>query len=137
MAFIKVDGLGDTQEAKAAPEGEYDLRVIKVSEKEGTDKEGNEKTSLLVSLIIEDQDVDAPPFTHFLTYPYPGGAYNDMNMREIARFIKAFDIPSEDDGFDPDDFVGATGKCMVGQRTIEGGDYDGQVVNTLRLPRLD
>lgn len=128
MAFIKQTL--DAKEPEAAPEGEYDLRIVKWEEKET--KKGSPMIPCTIKIM--DRDVNAPLFTHWVLLiddkvPVEN---HDMYKLNLQRFLSAFNVPYEDGGFDTDDLQGAEGHCFVGQQE---GD-DGIVRNVLRLPRL-
>ena len=126
MAFIKVTL--DAKEPEAAPEGSYPLRIVKVEE-----KESSKGSDMIVATIrIEDASVNAPLFNHYVVLPGPKSTNPEFAKLQVQRFLEVFGIPHEDDGFDPDDFQGAEGECVV---TQQEGD-DGIIRNTLRLPRL-
>ena len=131
MAFIN-QNLGDAREAEAVPEGRYELRVVKVTERESA--KGNKMYQCM--LRIEDSDVKNPaPFNHFIMIagdqtPVETGELFALNN---ARFFQTFNIPYEDDGFDDEDLMGASGTCDVQQEL----DDNNIPRNSLRLPRLN
>jgi hypothetical protein len=125
MPFIK-ESLDDVGEAKPAPEGEYDLRILKATE--GESKKGHPMITCLIGFA---DGTDAPPFGHWIL-----GWTDELEdeeilrrKREVKRFCSVFDI-SED--FDVEDLKGETGNCFV---SVEEGD-DNVVRNRLKLPRL-
>lgn len=127
MGFISVP-LDDVQESLPAPEGEYDLKIIKAVE--GKSKSGTKMVTITIA--FDDSDAgDAPPFMHWLRDP---GDIEDEDQRRMAaleakRFAQVFDLS---DDWEADDLQGETGTCFVGQET---GD-DNVTRNRLRLPRL-
>lgn len=127
MGFISVP-LDDVQESLPAPEGEYDLKIIKAVE--GKSKSGTKMVTITIA--FDDSDAgDAPPFMHWLRDP---GDIEDEDQRrmtalEAKRFAQVFDLS---DDWEADDLQGETGTCFVGQET---GD-DNVTRNRLRLPRL-
>lgn len=129
MAFINAQ-LDDTKEPEAAPEGEYDLRIVRAERKES--KKGKMMTEVLIR--IEDADVNAPPLRQYLIDVTPDMPEDQQRMRklELKRFLQCFGIKLVDGGYDEEDLAGATGRCMVIQE--ENGEYGLQ--NRLRLPRL-
>ena len=130
MGFISLP-LEDVKEPEVVPDGNYDLRIIKAED--GRSKAGNDMTSIMIK-VEDDRYPDAQVIRHWLTYPDEDTPKDQRYLRllDIKRFLLAFGIPYEK-GFESEDLVGATGKCLVYQ---EEGD-DGNIYNRLRLPRLD
>jgi Protein of unknown function (DUF669) len=130
MAFVRIDLTG-TKESEVVPEGEYELRVVKVDDTES--KKGNPMT--VVTLRIEDSDCRNPSLvTHYITYPSEDLPDNLQYLRslEIKRLLTLFGVEYSSEGFDSEDLLGQTARGMLIQ---EEGD-DGVVRNKLRLPRL-
>lgn len=130
MAFIKQD-LGDVRESQPVPEGEYDLRIIKADRVES--KKGNMMTKVLIR--IDDPDYpNASPISHFLVDITKDTPEDQAQMRKLdqKRFLVAFDVPHDDNGYDSDDLPGAEARMLL---TRDEND-DGMVFNRLRLPRL-
>lgn len=129
MAFINAQLDQSVKEPEAAPEGEYDLRIIKANRKES--KSGNMMTEVVIS--VEDEKGVAPIYHYLIDVTKDTPAQQaDMRRLELKRFMQVFGIKHADDGYDDEDLPGATGRCML---TQEEGD-DGIVRNRLRLPRL-
>lgn len=125
MPFIR-ESLEDVTEAKAAPEGEYDLRILKAKQKES--KAGNDMIELMVAF---DDGTDAMPFFHYLL-SWDDGTPDEQvvnRKREIKRFCAAFDAPED---FEDSDLVGLTGKMFVKQED----STDGIPRNRMILPRI-
>lgn len=127
MPFVS-HAMNDVREPEAAPEDQYDLRIVKAERK--TSKKGRDM--IVATMVIQDSSVDAPPFQLYLLAPGPDDDDNQVRMRllEIKRFCSVFDLDPEN--FDEQDLVGQTGSCFVTQETGE----DNVVRNRLRLPRL-
>ena len=126
MPFIN-ESLDDVTEPKAAPEGEYELRIIKAVD--APSKKGAPMMTL--TFVFEDNDVKAPPFNHYLMGWNDETPEDQIEMRKIdvKRFCAAFDVPED---FEEGDLKGSTGTCWV---TQEEGD-DGVVRNRARFPKL-
>lgn len=126
MPFIR-ESLDDVTEAKAASEGEYDLRILKAKQKES--KKGNDMIELLIAF---DDGTDAQPFFHYLL-GWDSDTPEDQVLnrkREIKRFCAAFDAPED---FEASDLAGCTaGKIFVKQEESD----DGVVRNRMVLPRI-
>jgi len=133
MAFIKV--ALDAQEPTVAPDGEYDLRIVKAEEKKsGTSAKIPGEPYVSVMIIIEEPGVDYQPFWHTLMVPTQKTDAENVNRYKlnIQRFLACFGISGDADGFDPDDFPGSTGRANL----VQGEDQNGETKNELRLPRL-
>lgn len=125
MGFI-TESLEDVHEPIAAPEGDYDVRIIKAERKES--KKGRD----MIALLLKIDGYDAQPFNHFLlSWNSMDDDEDQIRMRklEIKRFVAAFDLP---DDFDAEDCVGQTASVYL---TQEVGDDD-VVRNRMRLPRI-
>jgi hypothetical protein len=128
MAFKKID-LSKFKEPQHVPEGEYDLRVVKVNDTET--KKGEPMTVL--TMRIEDAEIpNAAPVMEYITYPN-GGDYDEMRGLAIKRLCVAFDVGFDEGGFDAQDFLGKTGRVML---TLDDSADDGVIRNKMRLPRL-
>lgn len=133
MPFIKM--ALDAKEPVVAPEAEYDLRIFKVEEKKTGDKSKIPgEPMLLVMLNIEEPGASYAPIFHniMLVTSKTPEEHHQLYKLGVQRFLSCFNIAGEADGFDTDDFVGATGRCLVVQAEGEQGPR-----NELRLPRLD
>lgn len=127
MGFISTP-LDDVQEQNPAPEGEYDLKIIKATL--GKSKNGVPMVTVLIA--FDDTEAgDAPPFMHWLRDPgsIDDEEDKDREARNVKRFMQVFDLQ---DDWEADDLTGETGTCFVQQET---GD-DNVTRNRLRLPRL-
>lgn len=125
MPFI-TESLDDVYEPKAAPEGEYDLRIHKAVQ--GETKKGQ---PMVTATIVFDDGTDAPPFSEYLLGWDGDTPDEQIRMRKlhIKRFCAAFDV---DEDFEAADLHGKTARIFVAQ---EAGQ-DEVVRNKLRLPRL-
>jgi hypothetical protein len=128
MPRINLD-LDDAKEPEVAPEGEYDLRIVKVED--GQSKAGNDMTTCTIAF---EGHPEWRAIKHWITYPDSDTPPDQKAMRlvDIKRFLTCFGVAHDGTGFDSDDLVGQTGFCLVIQ---EDGDDD-NTYNRLRLPRL-
>lgn len=126
MAFIK-ENLDDVQEGKPAPEGEYDLRIVKAEATES--KKGRDMVKLVIAF---DDGTDALPFAHYLMAWDDSDGEDQIKMRklEIKRFCAAFDAPED---FDAEDLVGKTAQRVMVMQEVGQDDV---TRNRMRLPRL-
>ena len=134
MAFIKV--ALDAKEPEVAPDGEYELRIVKCEEKktgQSSKKPGEPYVSVMI--VIEEPGAEYLPIWHTLMIPTKNTDEDNIPRYKlgIQRFLQCFNIPGDADGFDTDDFAGATGKSNVVQTE---NDQTGEPRNELRLPRL-
>lgn len=133
MPFINV-ALNDAKEPEAVPEGPYDLRIVSHNN-EPSKKSGNPMTTCFIK--IEDAaHPNAALVRHWLVPPTNDTPADQRQMRtlDIKRFLTAFDVPMEGEGFNSDDLDGATASQIM--LTQEEDDETGNVYNRLRLPRL-
>lgn len=122
--------LSDIQESRPVSNGRYDL-IIATAE-EGKSKNGADQ--LKVSIGIQGED-KAPNLTHFISLPGGGDDAQKANFKMLLlkRFLHAFKIPYDSDGFNVEDFVGSTASCDL---TLSEPDDSGNIYNRLQLPRL-
>lgn len=134
MPFISVKL--DARESKTAPEGRYPLRVIKVDEKKTGPKSKNPgETYYAVMLTNESPEGNYAPVFWNCMLPSSNQEENVQRMRklEIQRFLHQFNVPGDSDGFDTDDFMGATADVLL----IVTQDDKGDSRNEIKLDRLD
>jgi hypothetical protein len=125
MGFIS-ESLDEIVEAKAAPEGEYDLRITKAEEKPS--KKG--KNMAVIQFAFVDASVDAPRFNHYILQPDGNDEEQDTSRkREWKRLCTACGVSTD---VDVVDLIGEELNSMVMQET---GD-DNVVRNKVRLPYI-
>jgi hypothetical protein len=129
MAFVKLD-LNNIKEPEAAPEGEYDIRIMKVVDTES--KKGNPMT--VFSIRVEDAGPDVSMFQHYIVYPDQDTPPDQKQMRllDIKRFLQLFGQDTNLGGFDPSDLQGSGARAFLQQEE----DDKGVIRNRIRLPRL-
>lgn len=132
MAFVNAQLDNSVKEPEAVPEGEYDLRIVKATRKES--KKGNMMTEIFIR-IEDDAYPNAALVRHYLIDVDKESPPAQQSMRKLdtKRFLAAFGIRHEDNGYDDEDLAGATAHCMLVQ---EEDDRNGELQNRLRLPRL-
>src|SRR3990172_1004169 len=128
MARIEVN-LHDVQEPKPVPGGKrYGLTIAEAEFREA-------KNDIRVSIGIDDH-LDAPNVSHYISLPK---AEDDegkakFKARMLKLFLVSFNIPHDEDGFEVEDFLGATAEVEL---TLSDPDKEpGPIYNRLRLPRL-
>ncbi len=129
MPFIEIkEDLNEDYEDKPVPEGEYDLRIIKA-----TDRRNKADTGDITEIIMSvegDEGVGAANIFHYLTYPSDDddSARSRMRMRFLTLFLKMFGVPFESNGFNTEDLVGCTATGLLTQE-----EYEGRVSNKLKV----
>lgn len=120
--------LKDVQEPKPVPGGKrYALTVSEAVFRE-------EKNDIRISLGIDDH-LDSPNVSHFCSLPKPEDDEGKAKFkaRMMKRFLVAFSIPHDEDGFEVEDFPGAVAELEL---KLSDPDENGNVYNRLILPRL-
>jgi hypothetical protein len=138
MPFIE-QAVSDATEDELVPEGEYELRIVAHETKEN--KAG---TGELIQVQIEIMDppdgIKSPaPIFHYLSLAGPNDEpkSKSFKLRMQRRFLECFSIPFEGNGFNDDDFDGATGRCLVTQQEIVRNEQPtGEYSHALRLPKF-
>lgn len=136
MPFIE-QAISDAKEAVAVPEAEYDLRIINAEtqlSKKAAEKGATEDNMVHVLIAIDSPEYpNAAPIHHYLMLVTdPEEKNNALYLIGQKRFLVAFGIPYERNGFDIDDFPNATARCLV---TLDE-NQQGEPVNQLKLPRI-
>ncbi len=136
MSFIELDGFGDVKEGKVHPEGPADLRITKVEE--DTSKKG--RAMIVCTIAFEDGDEDYIPVREYLSLPREGDEEDTRKalMRNIKRFLAAFGVPFERNGFNIADLPGCTARLMVRQEEPEDESQKaaGVMYNRVNYPKL-
>jgi len=122
--------LNDVQEPKPVPNGRYALTIA--SAEQGVSKNGNDQ--IRVSIGIEGH-LDAPNVTHYISIPGKADEKQkaDFKLLMLKRFLTAFNIPFDDNGFSVDSFIGARAECEL---TLSEPDDGGNIYNRLMLPKV-
>ena len=129
MSFITFGkSFSEVQEQKPVPAGIYHLRAVSV---DGYEKNG--KQSLKIMHEIEGHP-EAGQVSHFLNLPVEGDEKLDIKMLFIKRYLAAFHVPMEDNGFNPDDILGA--EADVSLSLTEPREGSSAVYNQIDLPKL-
>ena len=133
MPIVEIKGLGDSYEDKPAPEGSYDLRIMDI--KDGRNKKDTCDQTMVMIKVESDEYPDAATIFHYLTFVGPDDDESSSRnkMRGITRFLKAFNIPFEKNGFNTEDLVGATASDIF----VKQEEYEGSVNNRVSLPRVE
>ena len=121
--------LSELKEAKPVANAKYNLTIASVEEGES----GAGLPQLKASIAIDGHD-DAPNITHFISLPSAGDPKSQAKAIFLARFLLAFNIPFDAEGFDLDDFPNAVGEGL--ELTLSKPDDNGNVYNRIMLPKL-
>lgn len=137
MGFMEVADLNEDYEDHPVEEGAYDLRIIKATE--GLTKNGD-RTMITVVIAVDGEDgVGASSIFHYICFPKSDDedSTRRLMMQGITRFLKTFDVPMDDTGFDVEDMVGCTANnVLVKQDSRELADGTIFTSNVLSLPRV-
>lgn len=130
MPFIQ-SAIEDAKETKPVAEGEYTVRIHSAElelSKKGLDM-------VHVMCLVEGEE-NANPIHTYLILPTADYQHRAMALRNLKRFLVAFNIPHEGTGFDTDDFPGATANLLVQQEEVKEGAMKGEITNRLNLPKV-
>ncbi len=129
MSFIDlpINDMDEIKEDVIVPEGTYTLVIADVKEKQN---ESGETKGLMVVCEIQGMDNAAKVF-HNVSLPLPDDDSDKINnkLKFIKRFVQLFKIPVKGNQLNPQDFLGKTASCMLGQK-----EYNGQISNEIKLP---
>lgn len=137
MPFVE-SAVAEAREDELVPEGEYDLIISSVEEKE--DRKGNLMFMCVLDIQNPPDNVSNPaPVFHYISTigPEDDAKTRNFKLRMQRRFLECFEIPFEDNGFNTDDFEGAKGTCLVRQSEIlRDGKPSGDYSHQLSLPKF-
>lgn len=133
MSFIEI-AIQDAQEEVSVPEAVYDLRVTDATLKDNAE---TKRQSVMCMIEIENPPEDTPNVAtvfHFMNLPNKNDDAKSTKfmMLQIRRFLVAFDVPHEGNGFSPEDIPGSTAEMLLCEE-----EYEGDMKNSLRLPRIE
>jgi hypothetical protein len=136
MPFIQ-QALADAKEDVPVPEGEYELEIIQATAKQSkkyaeSGKAGDNMISVAIAIRSDEYPSAATVFHNIMLVTDPAYEYNHLWLRDQKRFLTLFAIPHEGNGFDVDDFQGATARCLLKVDQNDRGDD----INVLALPRV-
>jgi hypothetical protein len=137
MPFIPMN-LDEAVEQKPAPKGKYELQVTGASVTEtGENSKHPGAPMIKVTLGFTDTSINAPVITHFITIPYEGDENANFKLLMLKRFLVAFHIPYNSEGFELEDLA----RDMIGQTaTLDVGltepNENGDIFNRVQIPRI-
>lgn len=86
-----------------------------------TDKNGNSYlTNIRIEVVEPEQFKGRSAFVNYLMIPSGVEKPNSELELQFARFVKAFKVPHDAEGFDPDDAVGCEGDFTVSNEEYQG-----------------
>lgn len=130
MSFIDTGiNFDDVREDQPVPEGEYDLVIADVKEK--NNDSGNLK-NLLVIIEIVGHD-GAANVLHNISIPQPEDDAEKVSNKAkfIKRFLQLFNIPFQGGSLNLTDFPGKRAKAFLTQE-----EYQGTISNKIKLPPI-
>ena len=87
-----------------------------------TDKNGNSYlTGIRIDILEPEQFRGRAAFVNYMMIPQSAAPPTTELELQFGRFVKAFKIPHDAEGFDPDDAVGCEG-----QFTVQTEEYQGR-----------
>lgn len=130
--FIPID-LTAAQESKPVPAGRYDLIITAIPEETKTKEKG--KPQLVVNLSIVGHDT-SPNVRHYMGLPAEDDEprAREFKVLLLRRFCELFSIPFTAQGFDLNDFVGASASSV--ELGLSEPNESGDVYNRLVVPRM-
>ncbi|KKN58679.1 hypothetical protein LCGC14_0549710 [marine sediment metagenome] len=131
MAKVAYKGIADRQEPTHLEDDVHNLRIVKATH--GAGKADSTKFRTEVILDCPDQP-DKQGVFHYLGDQNPDGDPKAEEFKGLMakRFLIHFDIPFDDEGYDPDDFLGK----QAATRTKQSKDDQGRTQVSLILPEI-
>jgi hypothetical protein len=122
--------LNDVQEARPVAGGvKYDLIVA--TAEECTSQKGDPQVKVSVGIVGQET---APNVTHYISLPNGSDPKKDnFKALMLRRFLEAFSIPYDAEGFAVEDFLGAQATLEL---SLSEPNDNGDVYNRLVLPKL-
>jgi hypothetical protein len=137
MPFIE-QAVSDAVEDELVPEGEYELRIVAHETKENKAGTG-ELIQVQIEITDPPEGIKSPaPIFHYLSLVGPNDEpkSKSFKLRMQRRFLECFSIPFEGNGFNDDDFDGATGRCLVTQQEITPSGCPSSAMSGMTRQRL-
>lgn len=129
MSFVNLDVTG-AQEPQVVEENTYTHRIASAEQKDGK-KPGAKNIEVITE--IEGAGPNVPPVFTYLSLP--NASDDDKASRfkvlQLKRFMHAFDIPYDTEGFNLSDWLGCTGEVLT-----KVDEYEGNLKNVIQIPRL-
>ena len=137
MPFIKA-AIKDAREPELVPEAKYDLEILshKCLDGEGNTVSAEDDPTRIQCVIRIDSDdhPNAELVFHTLWLKSAKEEYVASTLRDMRRFLAAFEVPFEENGFNPDDLDEAKASVITVYQK-EGNDV--VMRHSLRLPRYN
>ena len=138
MTFIPTN-FDEAQEAKPAPSGMYQVQVVKAELGETGPKSKVPGSPMFKLQMGFPDNPNTPNFNHYVSIPNENDDADTARYKTLLlkRFLVAFSIPFEANGFDTDslamEMVGATANIEV---ELGEPNDNGDVYNSLKVPRI-
>ena len=133
MPFVQQPIAEGTEDKPVDGDREYDLRVHSFVEE--TSKQGNPMWHAMITIEGEQ----APPVHEYFSMVQEADDADKRRLkaRGLRRFLVAFNIPHEADGFDPEDCPGAAARLTLTKEPFNRNDPRSDLINRIRYPRLE
>lgn len=132
MSFIQMTGIDQASEPQPMPEAEYRMMVLGPGV---LDEIGQNKTPALVFKLgfIEHPEAQNVRLTIWMPKPDDDAQKRNFKTLMLRRFLEAFQIPYDANGFNPEDAAGAEATVLVklGEPNEQNMQY-----NEIVLPKL-
>lgn len=138
---LEIPGLKEQAEEKIPEAGSFDFEIVfaEAKEIEFDDKDGVHHVSKVVNVMAVVMDSsDYAPVNHTLWLPSETDTPEARvkNLRNLKRFLLAFDVKIKNDAFAPVDLLGKTAHLAVTHGTYKKGDREGEAFAKLKIPRF-
>ncbi len=130
MAKVTYHGIGNAEPPKMVEDDEHELRIIKATYGPGK----ADPTKFRTEVIIEVMDVpDSQGIFVYLSDPNPDGEEKSEKFKALntRKFLTAFKITFDAEGFDLDDFMG---KTYTGRTKKSKDEETGRESSNILLP---
>ncbi len=132
MAKVSYKGIGDAQEPVNLDDGPHLLRCIKAVYGPGK----QDPTKFRCEVILDcPQEPDKNGVFHYISDPNPEGTEKGEAFKflQTKRFMVAFGVDFDNEGYDPDDILGKEAEIVT---KTEKDEKTGMTSTKLVLPEL-
>ncbi len=131
MGFLNLK-LSDLKERQSVPNGRYRLTIASYEYGESREKKSPQYK---ITINIDGHD-EAMPVNHYMSIPWEKDTPEQSEFKSllVKRFLVLFKVPHTDDGFDPDEMIGASAdaELQLGEPNKSGDSYNNLVVPKLQ-----
>lgn len=133
MARVGYTGIADAKLPDVAPEDRYSLQVIGAEHKKSN--KGKLMTEIRIKIMGEERYKE---LRHYIMDELPEDPEKAEGAQWRAqRFLDLFSIPYDDEGFDTEDFAGATAENVLVTVNEPQADPETGVVTGFRANQMD